>query len=75
MNVDYPTLLFFEVGEWWDYLMLAIVIFGLAFGAWLAQRSKWFAITTFIVVPILLTVFWLALLHCRNPFSWLVRNS
>ncbi|WP_303048066.1 DUF5692 family protein [Schaalia sp. Marseille-Q2122] len=55
---DYPTLFFFEIGEWWDYLMLIIVTAGLAFGAWLAQRSKWAAIGLFIVVPVLLTIFW-----------------
>ncbi|MCS4484148.1 DUF5692 family protein [Gleimia sp. 6138-11-ORH1] len=58
MDVDYPTLFFFEVGEWWDYAMLIVVIAALAFAAWLAQRSKWFALTTFIVIPVLLTIFW-----------------
>ena len=23
---DYPTLFFFEVGQWWDYAMLLLVI-------------------------------------------------
>lgn len=58
MDVDYPTLFFFEVGEWWDYAMLITVIAALAFAAWLAQRSKWFALATFIVLPVLLTIFW-----------------
>lgn len=58
MDVDYPTLFFFEVGEWWDYVMLLVVIAGLAGAAWIAQRSKWFALATFIVLPVLLTIFW-----------------
>ncbi|MDO5025043.1 MAG: DUF5692 family protein [Trueperella sp.] len=55
---DYPTLFFFEVGEWWDYAMLLLVIAALAFTAWLAQRNKWVAIAVFIVIPVALTIFW-----------------
>ena len=36
---DYPTLFFFEVGQWWDYAMLLLVIALLAGAAWLAQRN------------------------------------
>lgn len=54
---DYPTLFFFEVGEWWDYAMLLVVIAGLAFTAWLAQRSKYVALAVFIVIPVTLTIF------------------
>ncbi|MDO5746295.1 MAG: DUF5692 family protein [Actinomycetaceae bacterium] len=57
-HVDYPTLFFFEVGQWWDYAMLALVIAALAVTAWLAIRSKWVAIAVFIVIPVLLTLFW-----------------
>ena len=52
------NLFFFEVGEWWDYAMLAVVIAALAFLAWIAVRSKWAAIALFIVIPVLLTIFW-----------------
>ena len=31
---DYPTLFFFEVGQWWDYAMLLLVVVLLAGGAW-----------------------------------------
>lgn len=58
MSVTYPTFFFFEVGEWWDYAMLLLVVAALAAAAWLAQRSKWFALTTFIALPLLLTIFW-----------------
>lgn len=58
MDPKYPTLFFFEVGQWWDYAMLVIVIAGLAFTAWAAIRSKWVAIAVFIVIPVLLTIFW-----------------
>ena len=57
-HVDYPTLFFFERGEWWDYVMLLVVIAALAVAAYLAQRYKWVAIAVFIVIPILLTIFW-----------------
>ena len=36
---DYPTLFFFEVGQWWDYAMLLLVIALLAGGAWLDLRG------------------------------------
>ena len=36
---DYPTLFFFEAGEWWDYAMLLVVIAALAFTAWLALHG------------------------------------
>ncbi|MDC4232984.1 DUF5692 family protein [Actinomyces sp. B33] len=55
---DYPTLVFFEVGQWWDYAMAVVVIAALAGTAWLAQRSMPVALTVFIVVPVLLTLFW-----------------
>ena len=55
---DYPTLFFFEVGEWWDYAMLVVVIAGLAFTAWLAQRNMWAILAVFIVIPVALTFFW-----------------
>ncbi|MDP9801532.1 membrane protein implicated in regulation of membrane protease activity [Arcanobacterium wilhelmae] len=58
MEPTYPTLFFFEVGQWWDYAMLAVVIAALATAAWLAIRSKWMAIASFIVIPVLLTMFW-----------------
>lgn len=58
MKPDYPTLFFFEAGQWWDYLMLLVVIAALAVTAWLAIRSKWVAIAVFIVVPVTLTIFW-----------------
>ncbi|EEJ54191.1 hypothetical protein HMPREF0580_1575 [Mobiluncus mulieris ATCC 35239] len=58
MKLDYPTLFFFEVGEWWDYAMLVLVIAGLAVTAWLAIRSKWVALAVFIVIPVCLTIFW-----------------
>lgn len=57
-TVDYPTLFFFERGEWWDYAMLIVVVATLAFMAWLAQRNKWVTIAVFIVIPIALTIFW-----------------
>lgn len=55
---DYPTLFFFEVGEWWDYAMLIGVIAALAVVAWLAQRSKWTVLAVFIVIPVGLSIFW-----------------
>ncbi|AKK06685.1 hypothetical protein CMUST_11870 [Corynebacterium mustelae] len=55
---EYATLFFFETGEWWDYAMLAVVTFALAFTAWLAQRNKWVVLAVFVVAPILLTIFW-----------------
>ncbi|WP_124054490.1 DUF5692 family protein [Arcanobacterium ihumii] len=58
MTPNYPTLFFFEVGQWWDYVMLFAVIAGLAITAWLAIRSKWVAIAVFIVIPVALTIFW-----------------
>lgn len=58
MSPDYPTLFFFEVGQWWDYLMLLVVIAGLAALAGLAIRFKWVALAVFIVIPVALTIFW-----------------
>lgn len=58
MKPDYPVLFFFEVGQWWDYAMLVLVIAGLAVTAWLAIRSKWVALAVFIVIPVCLTIFW-----------------
>ena len=55
---DYPTLFFFEVGQWWDYAMLLLVIALLAGAAWLAQRNMWVVLALFVVVPIALTIFW-----------------
>ena len=55
---DYPTLFFFEVGQWWDYAMLLLVVALLAGAAWLAQRNMWVVLALFVVVPIALTVFW-----------------
>ena len=55
---EYPTLFFFEVGEWWDYAMLAVVVAALAFTAWLAQRNMWAVFAVFIVIPVALTIFW-----------------
>ena len=55
---DYPTLFFFEAGEWWDYAMLLVVIAALAFTAWLAQRNMWVVLAVFIVIPLALTIFW-----------------
>ncbi|MDO5671560.1 MAG: DUF5692 family protein [Actinomycetaceae bacterium] len=55
---EYPTLFFFEVGQWWDYAMLAVVTAALAFAAWLTQRNKWAVLALLVVVPILLTIFW-----------------
>ncbi|WP_067780032.1 DUF5692 family protein [Actinomyces vulturis] len=55
---DYPTLFFFERGQWWDYLMLIVVTVALTTVAWLAQRNKWVVLAVFIVIPLLLTVFW-----------------
>ncbi|OKL49923.1 DUF5692 family protein [Boudabousia marimammalium] len=56
--VDYPTLFFFERGEWYDYLMLLVVTFGLAFCAWLIQRSKAAIIVFLVVIPVALSIFW-----------------
>nr|WP_240393976.1 DUF5692 family protein [Corynebacterium lactis] len=55
---SYPTLFFFEAGEWWDYAMLVIVTVALAATAWLAQRNKWVVVAVFVVIPLLLTIFW-----------------
>lgn len=55
---DYPTLFFFEVGQWWDYAMLLLVVALLAGAAWLAQRNMWVVLALFVVVPIALTIFW-----------------
>ncbi|AKE40525.1 Uncharacterised protein [Corynebacterium kutscheri] len=55
---DYPTLFFFERGDWWDYLMLIMVTAALATTAWLAQRSKWVVLLVFVISPLLLTLFW-----------------
>ena len=55
---DYPVLFFFEVGQWWDYAMLIVVIAALAFTAWLAQRNAWVIAAVFVVIPVLLTIFW-----------------
>ena len=55
---DYPTLFFFEVGQWWDYAMLLLVIALLAGAAWLAQRNMWVVLALFVVIPIALTIFW-----------------
>ncbi|WP_026460927.1 DUF5692 family protein [Schaalia suimastitidis] len=55
---NYPTLLFFEVGQWWDYVMLIAVVAALAFLAWLAQRSLWVALAVFVVIPVALSIFW-----------------
>ncbi len=55
---DYPTLFFFETGEWWDYAMLILVTAVLAITAWFAQRSKWAVLLLFIIVPVGLTIFW-----------------
>ena len=55
---DYPTLFFFEAGEWWDYAMLLVVIAALAFTAWLAQRNMWVVLAVFVVIPVTLTIFW-----------------
>ncbi|WP_165216960.1 DUF5692 family protein [Schaalia sp. ZJ1691] len=55
---DYPTLFFFEVGQWWDYAMLVVVIAALAVVAWLAQRSRWVVLAVFIVIPVALSIFW-----------------
>lgn len=58
MTVNYDTLFFFELGQWWDWLVLAAVIAGLALTAWAAIRSKWVAIAVFIVIPVILTITW-----------------
>lgn len=58
MTPDYPTLLLFERGEWWDYAMLLAATAGLAFVAWWAQRSKWVVLAVFVVIPVALTLFW-----------------
>ena len=55
---DYPTLFFFEVGQWWDYAMLLVVIAALAVMAWLAQRNMWVVLALFVAVPVALTIFW-----------------
>ena len=55
---DYPTLFFFEVGQWWDYAMLLVVIALLAGAAWLAQRNMWVVLALFVAVPVALTIFW-----------------
>ena len=55
---DYPTLFFFEVGQWWAYAMLLLVIALLTGAAWLAQRNMWVVLALFVVVPITLTIFW-----------------
>lgn len=52
------TLWFFEVGQWWDYLMLIVVIAALAGAAWLTQRYKWAVLTLLVALPIALTIFW-----------------
>ena len=54
----YPTLFLFEVGQWYDYAGLVLVVVCLAVAAWLAQRYKWFVIAFFIVIPVLLSIFW-----------------
>ncbi|MDO5721125.1 MAG: DUF5692 family protein [Actinomycetaceae bacterium] len=58
LTPTYPTLFFFEVGEWADYLGLILVTAGLAFGAWLIKRYKWAVLVFFIAAPLLLTIFW-----------------
>lgn len=55
---EYPTLFFFEVGEWWDYVMLIVVIAALIGLSWLAQRNMWFVLVAFIITPIALSIFW-----------------
>ncbi|MCV0011581.1 hypothetical protein FYZ41_05240 [Mobiluncus mulieris] len=55
---DYPTLFFFEVGEWWDYAMLLVVIVTLAGTAWLTIRYRWAVAVFFIAAPVGLTIFW-----------------
>ncbi|MFD2455802.1 DUF5692 family protein [Corynebacterium mendelii] len=55
---DYPTLFFFERGEFADYIMLIVVTAALALTAWLAQRNKWVVLAVFVVAPVLLTIFW-----------------
>lgn len=55
---DYPTLFLFEVGQWWDYVMLAVVVAALAGTSWLAQRSMWVVAAVFGVIPVVLTIFW-----------------
>lgn len=58
LNIDYSTLFFFERGEWWDYLMLILVIAGLAGVAWLIQRYKLAVLVFFVILPLGLTIFW-----------------
>ncbi|MBW3084866.1 hypothetical protein KEM60_01055 [Austwickia sp. TVS 96-490-7B] len=58
MTPDYPTLFFFERGEWWDYAMLIVVAACLAFAAWLIQRSKTAVVIIFVVIPLTMTIFW-----------------
>ena len=55
---DYPTLFFFEVGQWWDYAMLLLVVAALAVTAWLAQRNMWVVLALFVLIPVALTIFW-----------------
>lgn len=55
---SYYPLFFFEIGQWWDYLMLVVVIAGLAVAAWIVQRFKLAVVLIFIVAPIGLTIFW-----------------
>ncbi|PID98011.1 MAG: hypothetical protein CSA83_01935 [Actinomycetales bacterium] len=55
---DYPTLFFFEIGDWYDYLGLIAVTAGLAFVAWLVVRYKWAVAVFFVILPITLTIFW-----------------
>lgn len=52
------NLFFFELGDAIDYLMLVVVIVGLAAGAWWAQRSKIGVAILFVILPVLLTIFW-----------------
>ena len=63
---DYPTLFFFEAGEWWDYAMLLVVVAALAFTAWLAQRNMWVVLAVFVIIPVALTIFW----RWRGPCAW-----
>lgn len=58
MTPTYPTLWFFETGQWWDYLMLVVVIAGLALAAVITQRSKIAVGLLLVVVPVLLSIFW-----------------
>lgn len=58
VELSYPTLFFFEVGDFVDYIALIVVTAGLAFGTWLIQRSRWQVLVFFIAAPLLLTIFW-----------------